>query len=138
MNTSKLLLLFCFVGASVALSISLVPQNEAQVSSNATTQTTIPTAATTTTATSNFSQAISQQISSDPFLVDVAYESPKTVILQGSISKVIEGGLGLAFNDLLWRGVDLIKDQGFTIDQIDLIRSGETQESYRIYMSLNK
>jgi hypothetical protein len=137
MNTSKLLLLFCFVGASVALSISLVPQNEAQVSSNATTQTTIPTTATTTTATSNFSQAISQQISSDPFLVDVAYESPKTVILQGSISKVIEGGLGLAFNDLLWRGVDLIKDQGFTIDQIDLIRSGETQESYRIYMSLN-
>jgi hypothetical protein len=134
MNTSKLLLLLCFVGASGALSISLVPQNEAQVSSNAT-QTTMPT---TTTATSNFSQAISQQVSSDPFLVDVAYESPKTVILQGSISKVIEGGLGLAFNDLLWRGVDLLKDRGFTIDQIDLIRSGETQESYRIYMSLNE
>ena len=132
MNTSKLLLLLCFVGASVALSISLVPQNEAQVSSNAT-QTTMPTIA-----TSNFSQAISQQVSSDPFLVDIAYESPKTVILQGSISKVIEGGLGLAFNDFLWRGVDLLKDQGFTIDQIDLIRSGETQESYRIYMSLNE
>ena len=92
----------------------------------------------TTIATSNFSQAISQQVSSDPFLVDIAYESPKTVILQGSISKVIEGGLGLAFNDFLWRGVDLLKDQGFTIDQIDLIRSGETQESYRIYMSLNE
>jgi hypothetical protein len=136
MNTSKLLLLSCFVGASVALSISLVPQNEAQVSSNATTQTTVPTTA--TTATANFSQAISQQISSDPFLVDVAYESPRTVILQGSISKVIEGGLGLAFNDVLWRGVDLLKDQGFTIDQIDLIRSGEVQESYRIYMSLNE
>lgn len=134
MNTSKILLLLCFVGASGALSISLVPQNEAQVSSNAT-QTTMPT---TTTATSNFSQAISQQVSSDPFLVDVAYESPKTVILQGSISKVTEGGLGLAFNDFLWRGVDLLKDQGFTIDQIDLIRSGETQESYRIYMSLNE
>lgn len=132
MNTSKLLLLLCFVGASAALSISLVPQNEAQVSSNAT-QTTMPTIA-----TSNFSQAISQQVSSDPFLVDVAYESPKTVILQGSISKVIEGGLELAFNDFLWRGVDLLKDQGFTIDQIDLIRSGETQESYRIYMSLNE
>jgi hypothetical protein len=133
MNTSKLLLLLCFVGASGALSISLVPQNEAQVSSNAT-QTAMPT----TIATSNFSEAISQQVSSDPFLVDVAYESPKTVILQGSISKVIEGGLGLAFNDFLWRGVDLLKDQGFTIDQIDLIRSGETQESYRIYMSLNE
>jgi hypothetical protein len=136
MNTSKLLLLSCFVGASVALSISLVPQNEAQVSSNATAQTTVPTTATTTTA--NFSQTISQQISSDPFLVDVAYESPRTVILQGSISKIIEGGLGLAFNDVLWRGVDLLKDQGFTIDQIDLIRSGEAQESYRIYMSLNE
>jgi hypothetical protein len=133
MNTSKLLLLLCFVGASGALSISPVPQNEAQVSSNAT-QSTMPT----TITTSNFSQAISQQISSDPFLVDVPYESPKTVILQGSISKVIEGGLGLAFNDFLWRGVDLLKDQGFTINQIDLIRSGETQESYRIYMSLNK
>jgi hypothetical protein len=129
MNTSKLLLLFCFVGASVALSISLVPQNEAQVSSNAT-QTTMPT----TTAT-NFSQAISQQVSSDPFLVDVAYESPKTVILQGSNSKFIEGGLGLAFNDFLWRGVDLLKNEGFTIDQIDLIRSGEAREGYRIYMS---
>lgn len=134
MNTSKLLLLLCFVGASGALSISLVPQNEAQASSNAT-QTTMPTII---TATTNFSQAISQQVSSDPFLVDVAYESPKTVILQGSISKVIEGGLGLAFNDSLWRGVDLLKDQGFTIDQIDLIRSGEAQESYRIYMSLNE
>jgi shikimate 5-dehydrogenase len=129
MNTSKLLLLFCFVGASVAVSISLVPQNEAQVSSNAT-QTTMPT----TTAT-NFSQAISQQVSSDPFLVDVAYESPKTVILQGSNSKFIEGGLGLVFNDFLWRGVDLLKNEGFTIDQIDLIRSGEAQEGYRIYMS---
>jgi hypothetical protein len=129
MNTSKLLLLFCFVGASVAVSISLVPQNEAQVSSNAT-QNTMPT----TTAT-NFSQAISQQVSSDPFLVDVAYESPKTVILQGSNSKFIEGGLGLAFNDFLWRGVDLLKNEGFTIDQIDLIRSGEAREGYRIYMS---
>jgi hypothetical protein len=129
MNTSKLLLLFCFVGASVAVSISLVPQNEAQVSSNAT-QTTMPT----TTAT-NYSQAISQQVSSDPFLVDVAYESPKTVILQGSNSKFIEGGLGLAFNDFLWRGVDLLKNEGFTIDQIDLIRSGEAREGYRIYMS---
>jgi hypothetical protein len=78
---------------------------------------------------------ISQQISSDRFLVDVAYESPKTVILQGSNSKFIEGGLGLAFNDLLWRGVDLLKDKGFTIDQIDLIRSGEAREGYRIYMS---
>jgi hypothetical protein len=129
MNTSKLLLLFCFVGASVALGISLVPQNEAQVSSNAT-QTTMPT----TTAT-NFSQAISRQVSSDPFLVDVAYESPKTVILQGSNSKFIEGGMGLAFNDFLWRGVDLLKNEGFTIDQIDLIRSGEAREGYRIYMS---
>ena len=132
MNTSKLLLLFCFVGASVAVSISLVPQNEAQVSSNAT-QTTMPT----TTAT-NFSQAISQQVSSDSFLVDVAYESPKTVILQGSNSKFIEGGLGLAFNDFLWRGVDLLKNEGFTIDQIDLIRSGEAREGYRIYMSHNE
>jgi hypothetical protein len=131
MNTSKLLLLFCFVGASVALSISLVPQNEAQVSSNAT-QTTMPN---TTATTTNFSQAISQQVSSDTFLVDVAYESPKTVILQGSNSKFIEGGLGLAFNDFLWRGVDLLKDEGFTIDQIDLIRSGEAREGYRIYMS---
>jgi hypothetical protein len=130
MNTSKLLLLFCFVGAFVALSVSLVPQNEAQVSSNAT-QTTMPT----TIATTNFSQAISQQVSSDPFLVDVAYESPKTVILQGSNSRVMEGGLGLAFNDFLWRGVDLLKNEGFTIDQIDLIRSGETQENYRIFMS---
>ena len=132
MNTSKLLLLLCFVGASGALSISLIPQNEAQVSSNATQTTTTPT---TTTATLNFSQAISQQVSSDPFLVDVAYESPKTVILQGSISKVIDGGLGLAFNDFLWRGVDLLKDEGFTIDQIDLIPSGEAREGYRIYMS---
>jgi hypothetical protein len=65
----------------------------------------------------------------------VAYESPKTVILQGSNSKFIERGLGLAFNDLLWRGVDLLKDNGFTIDQIDLIRSGETREGYRIFMS---
>jgi hypothetical protein len=131
MNTSKLLLLFCFVGASVALSISLVPQNEAQVSSNAT-QTTGPN---TTARTTNFSQAISQQVSSDTFLVDVAYESPKTVILQGSNSKFIDGGLGLAFNDFLWRGVDLLKDEGFTIDQIDLIPSGEAREGYRIYMS---
>jgi hypothetical protein len=43
--------------------------------------------------------------------------------------------LGLAFNDLLWRGVDLLKDKGFTIDQIDLIRSGEASEGYRIFMS---
>jgi hypothetical protein len=118
----KVVLLISLTTLSFVLGIHLIPQIEAQTLNN-NTQTT-PLAAT------NFTREISQQISTDTYLVNVAYESPKTVVLQGSDSKEY-----IAFNDLLWRAVDLLKDKGFVIDQIDLLRTGEITESYRIYMS---
>ena len=84
----------------------------------------------------NFTQQIAQQISPEAYFVDVAYESPKTVILQGSDARSAPPPQHFVFNDLLWRAVDLLKDQGFEIDQIDLLPTGEDLESYRIYMSL--
>jgi hypothetical protein len=84
----------------------------------------------------NFTQQIAQQISPETYFVDVAYESPKTVILQGSDARSAPPPQHFVFNDLLWRAVDLLKDQGFEIDQIDLLPTGEDLKSYRIYMSL--
>jgi hypothetical protein len=85
----------------------------------------------------NFSDVISQQISPDQFLVSVVYESPKTIVLQGSDDKSSVGGEPgqLAFNDFLWKAVDLVKDKGYAIDNIDLLITGENSNIYRIYMS---
>lgn len=126
-TTGDIVLLISLATSSVVFGICLTPQIEAQTSNN----NTQATAAMTT----NFTQQISQQISSDTYLVNVVYESPKTVVLQGSDSKVVDPPQYLAFNDFLWQAVDLLKDKGYAIDQIDLLRTGENTESYRIYMS---
>lgn len=126
-----LVFLLSVVTSAVIVSIDLAPQTMAQITNNG-----IQT--TTAAETTNFSEEISNQISSDTFLVNVAYESSKTVILQGSDGKSSVGGEPgqLAFNDLLWRAVDLLKDKGFVIDQIDLLNTGGNSDLYRIYMSL--
>jgi hypothetical protein len=123
----KVVLLISLTTLSFVLGIHLIPQIEAQTLNNNT--------ETTALAATNFTREISQQISTDTYLVNVAYESPKTVVLQGSDSKVVGAPQYIAFNDLLWRAVDLLKGKGFVIDQIDLLRTGERTESYRIYMS---
>jgi ABC-type transport system involved in multi-copper enzyme maturation permease subunit len=110
-----------------SIAIVLVPQTQ--------TQTVI--AQTPTNNTTNFSEAITQQVTSDTFLVGVVYESPKTVILQGSDGKSSVGGEPgqLAFNDILWKAVDLVKNKGYVVDNIDLLLTGENANIYRIYMS---
>jgi hypothetical protein len=110
-----------------SIAIVLVPQTQ--------TQTVI--AQTPTNNTTNFSVAITQQVTSDTFLVGVVYESPKTVILQGSDGKSSVGGEPgqLAFNDILWKAVDLVKNKGYVVDNIDLLLTGENANIYRIYMS---
>jgi hypothetical protein len=110
-----------------SIAIVLVPQTQ--------TQTVI--AQTPTHNTTNFSEAITQQVTSDTFLVGVVYESPKTVILQGSDGKSSVGGEPgqLAFNDILWKAVDLVKNKGYLVDNIDLLLTGENANIYRIYMS---
>jgi hypothetical protein len=88
-------------------------------------------------AVTNFSDILSQQVSSDQFSVSVLYESPKTIVLQGGDGKSSVGGEPgqLAFNDFLWKAVDLVKDKGYVIDNIDLLITGENSNIYRIYMS---
>jgi hypothetical protein len=110
-----------------SIAIVLVPQTQ--------TQTVI--AQTPTNNITNFSEAITQQVTSDTFLVGVVYESPKTVILQGSDGKSSVGGEPgqLAFNDILWKAVDLVKNKGYVVDNIDLLLTGENANIYRIYMS---
>jgi hypothetical protein len=124
MNTVVFLL--SLVTSAVIFSIDLAPQTMAQIPNNGNQTTT------------NFSEEISKQISSDTFLVNVAYGSPKTVVLQGSDGKSSVGGEPgqFAFNDFLWRAVDLLKDKGFVIDQIDLLNTGGNTDLYRIYMSI--
>ena len=41
----------------------------------------------------------------------------------------------LAFNDILWKAVDLVKDKGYVINNIDLLITGQNTNIYRIYMS---
>ena len=121
---------------SILIVIVLVPQTQTHIQTAiAQTSTNNTTAATATT--TNFAEAITQQITSDTNLVSVVYESPKTVILQGNDGMSQVGGEPgqLAFNDILWKAVDLVKDKGYVINNIDLLITGQNTNIYRIYMS---
>ena len=98
---------------------------------------------TTTTSTQivNFTQLFEQKfvshIGGPP--VRVVYQSPTTVILIGH-AKILNTKIALVNNQQLWQAVDIVKEQGFTVDSV--VTSGLSTINnplvYHIILSHNK
>jgi hypothetical protein len=77
---------------------------------------------TTTTPTQivNFTQLFEQKFVPHlgaPPPVRVVYQSPTTVILLGH-AKILNTKIALVNNQQLWQAVDIVKEQGFTVDSV--------------------
>lgn len=92
-----------------------------------------PTAATTNV---NFTQLIAEKIKGQDFSpvldADVVYQSPSTVLIEGEKITAF-----LLDNKYLWQGVDLIKQQGYTIDSVTMTGTGTTDnpDVYHVILS---
>ena len=69
----------------------------------------------------------------------VVYQSPTTVILVGH-AKILNTKIALVNNQQLWQAVDIVKEQGFTVDSV--VASGLSTINnpliYHIILSHNK
>ena len=69
----------------------------------------------------------------------VVYQSPTTVILVGH-AKILNTKIALVNNQQLWQAVDIVKEQGFTVDSV--VTSGLSTINnplvYHIILSHNK
>ena len=96
---------------------------------------------TTSTQIVNFTQLFEQKfvshIGGPP--VRVVYQSPTTVILIGH-AKILNTKIALVNNQQLWQAVDIVKEQGFTVDSV--VTSGLSTINnplvYHIILSHNK
>lgn len=70
---------------------------------------------------------------------EVEYQSPYTIVLEGKLSRLAEGIIGYPANDLIWKGIDMLKEEGYAIaiDSVQLSGFGtETNPySYHVIMS---
>jgi hypothetical protein len=76
--------------------------------------------------------------------LDVEYQSPYTVVLEGKLLRLAEGIVGYTANDLIWKGVDILKGEGYVIENsgihtifASLISSFAGQTFGGIYRSVN-
>ena len=99
------------------------------------------TSTTTSTQIVNFTQLFEQKfvshLGTPP--VQVIYQSPATVILVGH-AKILNTKIALVNNQQLWQAVDIVKEQGFTVDSV--VTSGLSTINnplvYHIILSHNK
>jgi hypothetical protein len=118
---------------SMSVTLSTIAQQQ-QPRTNA--QTT-----TTSTQIANFTQLFEQKfvshLGAPP--VRVVYQSPTTVILVGH-AKILNTKIALVNNQQLWQAVDIVKEQGFTVDSV--VTSGLSTINnplvYHIILSHNK
>ena len=98
---------------------------------------------TTTTSTQivNFTQLFEQKFVSHLGApsVRVVYQSPTTVILVGH-AKILNTKIALVNNQQLWQAVDIVKEQGFTVDSVEAsgLSTINNPLIYHIILSHNK
>jgi hypothetical protein len=69
--------------------------------------------------------------------LDVEYQSSYTVVLEGKLLRLAEGIIGYTANDLIWQGVDLLKEEGYVIDSVQISGFGTdiNPYTYQVIMS---
>lgn len=70
--------------------------------------------------------------------LDVEYQSPYTIVLEGKLLRLAEGTVGYITNDLIWKGVDILKEVGYIIDSIQLSGFGTETSPYTYYIIMSR
>jgi hypothetical protein len=70
--------------------------------------------------------------------LDVEYQSSYTVVLEGKLLRLAEGTIGYTANDLIWNGVDLLKDEGYVIDSVLISGFGTDTNPYTYHVIMSK
>lgn len=70
--------------------------------------------------------------------LDVEYQSPYTVVLTGKLSRLADGIVGYTANDLIWKGVDILKGEGYVIDFVEISGFGTDTNPYTYYVIMSK
>ena len=70
--------------------------------------------------------------------LDVEYQSPYTIVLEGKLLRLTEGTVGYITNDLSWKGVDMLKEVGYIIDSIQLSGFGTETSPYTYHIIMSR
>jgi hypothetical protein len=70
--------------------------------------------------------------------LDVEYQSPYTIVLEGKLLRLAENTVGYTTNDLIWKGVDMIKEAGYIIDSVQLSGFGTETNPYTYHIIMSK
>lgn len=70
--------------------------------------------------------------------LDVEYQSPYTIVLEGKLLRLAENTIGYTTNDLIWKGVDMIKEADYIIDSVQLSGFGTETNPYTYHIIMPK
>jgi hypothetical protein len=70
--------------------------------------------------------------------LDVEYQSSSTVVLEGKLLRLAEGIIGYTENDLIWKGVDLLKQEGYVIDSVLISGFGTDINPYTYHIIMSR
>jgi hypothetical protein len=70
--------------------------------------------------------------------LEVEYRSSSTVVLEGKLLRLAKGIIGYTANDLIWKGVDLLKEEGYVIDSVQISGFGTGTNSYRYHVIMSR
>ena len=70
--------------------------------------------------------------------LDVEYQSSSTVVLEGKLLRLAEGIIGYTANDLIWKGVDLLKEEGYVIDSVLISGFGTDTNPYTYHVIMSR
>jgi hypothetical protein len=70
--------------------------------------------------------------------LDVEYQSPYTIVLEGKLLRLAEDTTGYTTNDLIWKGVDVLKEAGYIIDSVQLSGFGTETNPYTYHIIMSR
>jgi hypothetical protein len=70
--------------------------------------------------------------------LDVEYQSPYTIVLEGKLLRLAEDTIGYTTNDLIWKGVDVLKEADYIIDSIQLSGFGTETNPYTYHIIMSR
>lgn len=70
--------------------------------------------------------------------LDVEYQSSSTVVLEGKLLRLAEGITGYTANDLIWKGVDLLKEEGYVIESVQISGFGTDTNPYTYHVIMSR
>ena len=70
--------------------------------------------------------------------LDVKYQSPYTIVLEGKLLRLAENTIGYITNDLIWKGVDMLKEAGYIINSVQLSGFGTEINPYMCHIIMSR